>query len=134
MPCNGIAVQTAQTVIDLQEHFQDALNRERFAEYLREKGINVRSWWYNARQNYWALGIETDWIGLAFVGQTIEVSNERQVDFDRHKQAVDTAYFHTQLYAGLLAQQQVMEAMTALGFDPAEINYANGELSFTVGG
>lgn len=134
MPCNGIAVMTAETLVDLQAHFQDAANRDALSAFLHEKGVRVQDWWHNTEQNYWALGIETDWIGLAFVGQSIEMSNERQSDFNRHRQALDAAYFYTQLYAGLLAQQQVLEAVVALGFSPEQVTYDNGDLTFTIGG
>ena len=134
-PCNGIAVMTAETQVDLQAHFQDAANRDSFRKWLIEQGIDAKEWWQKRTPQgmTWALGVETDWIGLAFVGSTIEMSNERQRDFDRYRQELDAAYFHTQLYAGMLAQQQVLEAFVAMGIEVQDLAYDdNGSLVFNI--
>ena len=130
MPCDGIAVKTMETQIDWDEHFAEEANRIAFAQWLREQGVNARRWWAKDG-GHWALGIETDWIGLAFVGTTVEISNERQRDYDRHAQALDVANWHTTLYAGLLVQQQVLQTVTNLGLSADNIAYdANGALTF----
>src|SRR3972149_6933732 len=131
MPCNGIAVMTAQTLADLQTHFQDAHNRAQFVSWLQERGVDVKRWWPS--KGSWAIGIATDWIGLKFAGSAIELSNEREQDFQAHKDELDRAYALAQVYAGQVAQQQIVSALVALGLTPQNMSQDNGgTLSFNI--
>jgi hypothetical protein len=131
MPCNGIAVMTAQTLADLQAHFQDTHNRAQFAEWLRERGVDVKRWWPS--KGSWAIGIGSDWVGLKFAGSAIELSNERASDFKAHQAELDRAYALAQVYAGLVAQQQIVASLVALGLTPQNMSQdGGGTLTFNI--
>ncbi len=65
MPCNGIAVLTAHTLVDLEQHMADPAHRRAFREWLRAQGLPVCDWWpaQEGDRTQWALGIASDWVG-----------------------------------------------------------------------
>ncbi len=122
MPCNGIAVMTAYVNVNLEAHMREPEHRQAFVEWLRMQDVPARNWWQagNPRRPIWALGIGSDWTGLKFVENTIELSDEGQ--YQQHKTHVDTAFVLAQRYAGQLAQADILEAFTALGLPPENLN------------
>jgi len=133
MPCNGIAVLTAQMTLNLQAHFDKADHRHDFAAWLRQYGVLVKRWWPMRATRSWALGIGSDWTGLQFVGSEIRISDER--DYLAHQAEVDRAFELAQLYTGSLSQQQVVETCAALGLNPQNITcggYGSPVLTFTL--
>lgn len=135
MPCNGIAVLTAHTLVDLEQHMADPAHRRAFQEWLRAQGLPVCDWWpdHTGERTRWALGIASDWVGIKFVGTTIELSNESDASFECHRRTLDQAYFLAQVYAGQLAQTHILQAVAALGLVPQDLAPdANGGITFTL--
>lgn len=118
MPCNGVAVMTAETAVDLEEYMSHEANREAFRQWLLKQNVPAKGWW-PAANNRWAIGIGSDWTGLKFVGATIEVSDEGQ--YNRFKDKVDQAAALATVFAGQLAQSQVLDGLVALGFTLKEL-------------
>src|SRR3989304_6058850 len=132
MPCNGIAVMTAQTLADLQTYFLDVHNRAAFETWLIGQGVDVKSWGPSQGRT-WAVRIGSDWVGLKFAGTAIELSNERDRDFQAHKTELDRAYALAQVYAGLVAQQQIIGSLVALGLTPQNMTQdSGGTLTFSI--
>ena len=123
MPCRGICVTSAQLYFDVEEYFSSLEHREQFAAWLRNNGIPARNWWATRgqRMTAWALGIKSDWCGLAFVGNEIRVSNERDSLFKRDEAVIDRAYQLAQIYVGQLAQVQIITALTDMQLNPRDM-------------
>jgi hypothetical protein len=127
MPCNGIAVQTAETVVDLEEHFVEKENRERLAAWLLEQGVPVGHW-SQTPAGTWVLAMGNVSVSLRFSGRNIESRGAR-----RYRKMLDAADWQTQLYAGQLAQVQILGAVQALGLTPQNLRQdANGGIAFTI--
>jgi hypothetical protein len=131
MPCNGIAVMTAEVAVDLEEHLQDELSRQTLATWLREQNVDVKKWWKSTGTS-WALGIGSEWCGLRFAGSTVEASNEDDREYRRHKAEVERAYALAHVFAGQLAQQQIVTACVALDLAPQDLEHRDGVLTFRI--
>lgn len=113
MPCDGIAVMSAELAVDLQEHFADEVNRQTLLEHLQEaidlERLDVR--WFNDRWN--------DSYQLV-VGRATTLAFKRGQVFLRGQQAflnredVIALYNEVQAYAGQVMQADVMLALEAL--------------------
>jgi hypothetical protein len=126
MPCDGVAVLTAETSADLEKHFAEPLHREQFNDWLHEQGIAAHGWW-ETRWG-WALDLTASGsTGLRFLGSSLQIVGRlTEEESDRITALV-------QFYAGQVAQQQVVEALAALGFIPQDLAYdTNAQLTFTI--
>lgn len=141
MPCNGIAVTTAQLNIDLAEFFKDTKNREAFVKWLESQGIKVARthggccWWN--RPNGIALSIGSLWTGLAFVGNEMQISDEGEEHvgggYKTNKAQVDNAYGLAQLYIGQQIQAQIIQGLTAMQLSPRDMTaLPNGAIEVRV--
>lgn len=132
MPCNGIAVTQANVAIDWEEYFAHEEHRVAFAEALKQIGLPVKQWWRKCNDEgelkAYALGIGTDWTGLAFVGNRIEVSDEG--DYAKHKDAVDKAYGAALEFVQVATASQVLDMLGGAGMGPTLVGNVNGVIQY----
>jgi len=120
-PCNGLAVTTAHINFNVGEHFQVPANREQFRAFLAEQGINVKGWWPLSKKRGQALGIGSDWTGLAFDQYEIKVSDENSEIFERTGAECGRAYGLAQVYIGQQIQASVVKTLQEMGLEPRDM-------------
>ncbi len=129
-PCNGIAVMNAQIPLNLVEHLSTPEGQAAFLDYLKQAGIQrgLLSGYFRTLPH--AVTYSLAGITLRFDKRGITLSGSNQ---QIRREDVVRLFNAAQSYAALINQQQILTALTQMGFAPQEFSYTNdGELSFAI--
>jgi hypothetical protein len=134
MPCDGIAVLTAQTQADLEAHFAGEANRDAFIAHLNQHGIPTgtearRWWWFDHWTETYRFKIGPS-AYLVFEDGQITLRGQRD---ELRAEDIVRVYTLTQQYAAQIVQAQVLQTLQALGLQPQNLAYrTDGTLNFTL--
>lgn len=131
MPCDGIAVLSAKVPLNLSDHLLTEDGQQALLDYLKQAGVTrpllngVFRTWPSAVTYVLIAGVT-----LRFDKRGITLQGSRQ---QVEREDIVRLFNAAQGYASLINQQQILTALTQMGFAPQEFSYTNdGELSFAI--